>query len=184
METERLAIIDCLAHSYQVVVVIDSTLAKIDQMRLLQELQVELLDSRVVVVAKDFVTDCHSTPAWSQAVLPEYNNKTNLAAIVHDWLYMEWEQFVDPYPELLALQESQARAYADSVYLELMERFNQGRWPNKIYYAGVRLFGWWNWRKFRKRNKISLGMPRNSIEDDRSGRAGVRSALIRRLRTK
>lgn len=140
-------------NSYQALVFINSTLAKADQMLVAAELRVELSDSCLVVVPAGFVTDCHSTPAFLASVLPEYDNRTNLAAIVHDFLYMEWEQQVAVYPFLVELKADEARAYADSIYLELMERFNPGCFRNKIYYAGVRLFGGWNWRKFRAHHR-------------------------------
>lgn len=170
--------------SYSIWMATASDLDKPDQMVILHDVEIDLDDYRTLLLPAGFITDCHSTPACIQFILPAYDNKTNIAAISHDRLYMDFECYVMAYPELKELSQDAARKYADGVYLELMERFNRGKWRNRVYYAGVRLFGWWNWRKFRKRNKISLGMPRNSIEADRSGRAGVRSALIRRLRTK
>ena len=119
-------------------------------MLVFQDILVELADFRVLLIPADFLTDCHSTPPWSQSVLPAYDTKTNLAAMTHDRLYMAWEDFAIDQQELLVMSASAARAYADSIYLELMERFNPGRFRNRLYYAGVRLFGWWNWRKFRR----------------------------------
>lgn len=146
-------VVSLSATDYRAIVVIDSTLAKPDQMSLAAAITVLLADSRSVVVPVGFVTDCHSTPAFLASVLPEYDNRTNLAAIVHDFLYMEWEQQVAVYPELIELSINEARLYSDSIYLELMERFNPGCFRNKIYYAGVRLFGGWNWRKFRAHHR-------------------------------
>lgn len=170
--------------SYTIWIAMASDLAKPDQMVILHDVEVELADLRTLLLPGGFITDCHSTPACIQFILPAYDNKTNIAAISHDRLYMDFESYLLEYPELSVLKESAARLYADGVYLELMERFNRGHWKNRIYYAGVRLFGWWNWRKFRKRNFISLARARNSIEADRAGRIRARSALIRRLRTK
>lgn len=170
--------------SYCIWMAMASDLDKPDQMVILHDVEVELADLRTLLLPTGFITDCHSTPACIQFVLPAYDNKTNIAAISHDRLYMDFESYLLEYPELSVLKESAARLYADCVYLELMERFNQGKWRNRIYYRGVRLFGWWNWRKFRKRNKISLGMARNSIEADRPGQEPGRSGLFRRLRTK
>ncbi|GAB3552144.1 hypothetical protein [Spirosoma fluminis] len=64
---------------------------------------------------------------------------------------MNWEEFVRVYPDLAGHRD--ARLYADQAYLELMERFNRGQFSNRLYYAGVRLFGWWNWRKFRQQQR-------------------------------
>lgn len=132
---------------YRMPVYIDSRLPKADQMEVLRDVVVELRDCRRLVIKARFITDCHSTPAWSWSLLPAYDNRTNLAAIGHDFLYMCWEEFVTVYPEL----EPEGRAYADAVYFELMERFKPGGLKNRVYFAGVRLFGGWNWRKFRRK---------------------------------
>lgn len=170
--------------SYSIWMATASDLDKPDQMVILHDVEIDLDDYRTLLLPAGFITDCHSTPAVIQFILPAYDNKTNIAAISHDRLYMDFESYLLEYPELMALPVSAARLYADKVYLELMERFNRGHWKNRVYYAGVRLFGWWNWRKFRKRNKISLGMPRNSIEADKSGRIWPATVSFRRLRTK
>ncbi len=131
---------------YSLPVWIDSRLAKPDQMATGQPLLVELSDYRRVYIPATFVTDCHSTPTWSQSLLPAYDNRTNLAAIVHDCLYINWELFLAVYPELSG---ADARAYSDQAYRELMERFKPGSFRNRLYYVAVRVFGGWNWRKFR-----------------------------------
>ncbi|MVM29929.1 DUF1353 domain-containing protein [Spirosoma sp. HMF4905] len=128
-------------------ILINSQLPKTDQMTVLQDVWVELEDTRMVLIKANFLTDCHSTPPWSQSLLPAYNNRTNLAAIAHDCLYLEWERFILTYPGLCG---ADGRAYADNVYLALMERFDPGHWRNGLYYGAVRLFGWWNWRNFRR----------------------------------
>jgi hypothetical protein len=140
------------ATGYRLPVVVDSELPKVDQVELERAVLVELADYRRVLIPASFITDFHSTPPWSQSLLPAYNNKTNLAAVVHDFLYMEWEQFLAVYPEL---QQADGRQYADAVYLELMERFNRGRFRNRLYLAGVRWLGRWNWQRFRKQNALS-----------------------------
>ncbi|WP_020603125.1 DUF1353 domain-containing protein [Spirosoma spitsbergense] len=132
---------------YSLPVIIDSRLPKPDQMRVEQDVLVELVDYRRVLLPANFLTDCHSTPPWSQSLLPAYNNRTNLAAIVHDYLYMNWEQHLEHYPELMDVD---GRSYADGIYLELMQRFNPGQWRNRLYFGAVRAFGGWNWRKFRQ----------------------------------
>ncbi len=133
------------ARAYRLAVVIDSELPKTDQMRLGEDVLLELADGRLLYLRASFVTDCHSTPVLLWSLLPAYNNRTNLAAIAHDYLYLRWEEFA-------AVNEglpSDGRAYADSVYRELMERINPGRFRNRLYYAGVRLFGGMNWQRFR-----------------------------------
>ncbi|GAB4047103.1 DUF1353 domain-containing protein [Spirosoma litoris] len=147
MEQHTEALLIAFTDSYYCLpVVIDSRLSKSDQMAVLQDVLVELADTRRVLIKANFLTDCHSTPPWSQSLLPAYNNRTNLAAITHDCLYMEWERFINSYPELSGVD---GRAYSDTAYRELMERFNPGHWRNGLYYRAVRLFGGWNWRRFR-----------------------------------
>ncbi len=133
------------ARAYRLPVVIDSELPKTDQMEIGRAVLLELADGRLLYIRERFVSDAHSTPVWSWSVLPAFNNKTNLAAYAHDYLYMRWEEFAAVNENLPA----DGRAYADSVYLELMERMNPGRFRNRLYYAGVRLFGGLNWQRFR-----------------------------------
>lgn len=149
-EAEAALFIGLTDSFYCLPVVIDSRLPKPDQMAVFYNVLLELEDKRVLLIPADFITDCHSTPPWSQSVLPAYDNHTNLAAVAHDRLYMNWEEFVATYPELKAIDGKQ---YADKVYLELMERFKPGSFRNKLYYAGVKLLGGWNWRKYRSQAK-------------------------------
>lgn len=138
---------------YCLPVVIDSRLEKPDQMAVLQDVLVELADHRCLLIPAQFVTDCHSTPPWSQSLLPAYDNLTNLAAVIHDRLYMDWEAFADLYVDIQLLKESEARAYVDRVYFDFMERFKPGSFRNKLYYAAVRLFGWTRWKQYRRQKK-------------------------------
>lgn len=70
--------------------------------------------------------------------------------MVHDWLYMHWEQHVVNYPELNLMDESACRHYADEAFLALMDQFSPKTYlRNYVYYVAVRLFGKWNWRRFR-----------------------------------
>ncbi|MEZ0607867.1 DUF1353 domain-containing protein [Fibrella sp. WM1] len=146
--------------AYVVSVEIDSRLPKRDQMRVSQSFTVELFDGRLVTVTAGFVTDCHSTPPLLHNLLPAYHCRTNLAAIVHDYLYMHWEAFDyhqlrerrDGFPaqsKLLAMAINDPRAYADEAYYRLMEQMAPGEWRNGLYWVAVRLFGWWRWRSFR-----------------------------------
>lgn len=138
---------------YDLPVSFRSTLAKPDQYVTRQAWRVELFDGRSVVVPAEFVTDCHSTPPWLQSLLPAYNNRTALAAIVHDYLYMHWEETgligAGPYEYDWEPPGYNNRDYADQCYLRLMEQFAPGHWRNRLYYFAVRLFGWWNWNHFR-----------------------------------
>ena len=139
---------------YELPVIIDSRLPKPDQMRTASTLRIELFDGRMLVVPARFVTDCHSTPLLLASLLPEYDNRTNIAAICHDYLYMHWEAFLaDQAEPIIDARRGDARAYADRVYLYLIRQFHPTGWRNQIYYAAVRLFGRWNWYRYRLLNQ-------------------------------
>ncbi|NID09376.1 DUF1353 domain-containing protein [Fibrivirga algicola] len=143
------------ASEYAIAVQIESKAEKRDQFRVAQTLRVELFDGRIVAIPAGFVTDCHSTPPWTQSLLPAYDTRTALAAIVHDYLYMHWERY-ESEAGILELHRDlmgRERRYADRCYLDLMERFAPGYWRNQIYYTAVRLFGGWNWSAYRKQAK-------------------------------
>lgn len=134
---------------YALPVIIDSRLPKPDQMRTASTLRVELFDGRMLVIPAQFVTDCHSTPLLLASLLPEYDNRTNIAAICHDYLYMHWEAFAADQDGLFTIGVFDGRAYADRVYLSLIRQFHPTGWRNRVYYTAVRLFGGTNWRRYR-----------------------------------
>lgn len=147
--------------AYTLRVAMTSRLEKPDQMYITEPVKVELFDGKEVTLPVGFVTDCHSIPLVLRAtipllayLMPEYDNRTNVAAIVHDFLYIHWEKFVDqamiPTQAELIGNGQFARLYADTCYEELMRRFSPNNWRNRLYYRVVRIFGWYNWKKFRK----------------------------------
>lgn len=141
--------------AYRVRVEIDSTLPKRDQMRVAEAFSV-VLCGLIIRVPAGFVTDCHSTPPWLHSLLPAYDCRTNLAAIVHDYLYMHWaDVFLQNPPSRHTIRYAEKdpgyyRWLADECYRELMEQFRPGHWRNPIYYRAVRLFGGLNWHRFRQ----------------------------------
>ncbi len=68
------------------VLVSDSTLPKADQMRVGKTLCVELADGSLVIIPKGFVTDLFSVPPWLHTLFKPYDNRINLAAVVHDYI--------------------------------------------------------------------------------------------------
>ena len=158
METTR--VITKANSQYRILVYLDSRVPKSDQLIICETLRVELMDGRIAKVPNRMLSDCHSTPRWLDFLMPHFDAKTNLAAIVHDYLYMNWEDFEQQTGPLLMVWDlepidsaaCQQRQYCDGCYLELMERFRPGNWRNTLYYTAVRLFGGWNWRKFRRAN--------------------------------
>ena len=141
---------------YTIRVWLDSHTPKPDQFVVADGFTVELFDGRCVVIPEGFTSDGHSTPAWLDSLLPHFNSRTNLAAIVHDYLYMHWEaveagvmhdEHNDPDWTWYVLDDK--RQYADDVYWHLMEQMAPGYWRNRLYWLAVRLAGGWNWRRFR-----------------------------------
>lgn len=154
--------------AYTLRVAIDSRLSKSDQMRLTAPAIVELFNGKEVVLPAGFVTDCHSTPRLLASLLPEYDNRTNIGAVVHDYLYMHWEEFAqDQYPHDYQIigDGPAARWYADGIYLSLMDQFHPKGWRNRLYYAAVRVFGWYNWEKFRELNQNEKGNEERQNQD-------------------
>ncbi|WP_266364162.1 DUF1353 domain-containing protein [Tellurirhabdus rosea] len=130
---------------YRLPIACDSTLSKTDQVVLQDDVQVELFDGRTLLIPKGFISDFHSTPRAMWSLVPAYHNRTNLAALVHDYLYMHFDELN---PDLV---KDNPRKYADQAYLMLMQQFNPLQpAKNLLYYAGVRAGGWYNWRKFRR----------------------------------
>ncbi|MEZ0484287.1 DUF1353 domain-containing protein [Fibrella aquatica] len=138
--------------NYDLIVYLSSETPKRDQFLVGEEVAVELFDGRVVVIPFGFMTDAHSTPVWLHSLLPHFDSRTNLAAIVHDYLYIHFEVFTRE-RRLTDWMEDQIdggdRKFADDAYLALMEQMAPGHWRNKVYYRAVRMFGWVNWNRFR-----------------------------------
>ena len=87
-----------------------------------------------IVVHAGLITDFASTPRLTWSLLPPIG-KFSKAAVVHDYLYIR--QIGD-------------RAWADRVFLEAMHVSRVNIINRYLYYWGVRAFGWWAWRKWRK----------------------------------
>ena len=135
---------------YVLLLINDSTLKKIDQIRVGELTIVEVFDGSLVKLPKGFVTDFHSMPRQIQWILPAFNCRTNLAAVVHDYLYMHWEKYLQSYPEK---NQIKGRKFSDEVFLQLMHQFSpKTKVENYVYYLGVRIFGLFNWKKFRNKH--------------------------------
>ena len=89
------------------------------------------LGATVVTVPEGFVTDFASTPFGIGAY-----GKTNLAAIVHDFLYRS--------PDLVW-----NRYFADSAFYDLMILQGVSRRKALFYYYSVKAFGWKAWNAYR-----------------------------------
>ena len=130
---------------YTITLTNNSRATKRDWIGVYESIRVELFDGRWLDIEAGFESDCHSAPRLIQAIVPAFDNRTNLAAIVHDYLYEHWECFREDEDRL----HVHGRHYADQAYLELMDQFSpQTKVGNYVRYIGVRLGGWWNWTEF------------------------------------
>lgn len=86
------------------------------------------------VVPSGFVTTLASIPPG----VPIPPGKHNIAAVLHDWLY---------------LQGCCSRLDADRVLRDCCRYLKVNRIRTSLIYAGVRIGGWYQWNKYRKRKK-------------------------------
>lgn len=128
----------------------DSRAKKRDWMQVIEKVSVELLDGQLLDIYPDFWTDFHSSPRWAWSLVSPFDNRTNLAAVAHDWLYENWEQSGIE-------ADHDARHYADFAYLELMDQFSpETPIGNFVRYVWVRSLGWYNWNDYRRKAKKIL----------------------------
>lgn len=106
--------------------------------RLLRPFRV-LVNGLAVEVPRAFETDFASIPRVFWRVLPPLG-KYNEAAVIHDLLYRRGE--------LHGKRITQKQA--DVILLDLCRRLGVPRWQRMLIYSGLRLGGWWTWRKYRK----------------------------------
>lgn len=79
---------------------------------------------------------------WNVLYKPE-DPAVLLPALIHDWLYR-----IQP--------NSVTRKIADDAFLALLGWTKASRWKSKVMWAGVRLFGWVPWAKYRARNRRQM----------------------------
>lgn len=88
-----------------------------------------------------------SIPLLCQILIPK-SGKQNRPSAFHDsgfedggldfWIDGEWK--------FIALEQQEM----DYIYLKLMESREVASWNRRTQYAGLRIGGWWQWRKYRK----------------------------------
>lgn len=109
------------------------------QYRLLNEdgLTFELTDKRTITIPKDFIWDGSSTPRFLWWLLGT-DGDFEIASLIHDYLYEN---------------KIQSRKFADkemlmwSIKVNGTTKYSVRNIDNYIRYFGVRLFGWWVWKK-------------------------------------
>ena len=94
-----------------------------------------------IVPPNNFETDFASIPRLLWWLLPTWGKYGN-AAVIHDALYQGYE--ID---DIDAPSWWPERKEADQIFAEGMAVLGVKRWKRIIIYWGVRLGGWWAWRK-------------------------------------
>lgn len=88
---------------------------------------------RIIIVPSGFQTDLASIPRPLWSILPPIG-KYDAAAVLHDYFYQT---------------NGVTRSQADAVLNEAMEVMHVTDTTRRLIYAGVRVLGWWRWRKYR-----------------------------------
>ncbi len=99
-----------------------------------------------------FVTDFASIPRFLWWLLPAWG-RYGQAAVIHDYLYgggtIVWDTD-EPMSLSMELCIPPTRKNADQIMLEAMGVLNVKLWKKRLIYRGVRLGGWYAWRKNRR----------------------------------
>ena len=104
-----------------------------------------------IEVPRGFISDGNSVPWFFRRIIPTYGRNT-LAGIVHDWLYAE------PFIYGLAGQTIKIdRKFADRVRLDICVKCSVPWYQRILSYLGLRIGGWFSWRRHRKNNKYKSG---------------------------
>lgn len=100
-----------------------------------------------VYIDQGFPTDGNSRPWFLGWVIPKFGRYTK-AAVVHDKLYAHPWIYVSEKDESYRVDRKQA----DKIMREALEVLKCATWRINFVYYGLRVFGWWAWRKHRKRD--------------------------------
>lgn len=112
-----------------------------DEFVLLDELHYITIDGLYLIrVPAGFPTDLASIPQVFQAIF-SVNGRHKKAAVVHDFLYSTQGQ--TPLADF-------TRAECDKIFSEAMWELEVPNWKRRMMYAGVRVGGWWAWRKAKQ----------------------------------
>ena len=107
----------------------------------------------VVAIEAGFITDFASIPRMLWTAWPP-TGKYGKAAVIHDKLYQDAiVMSLTPLRDVWTGNKRVInRGEADKLLLEAMEVLGVGYMTRGTIYSGVRLGGWWSWRKHRKHN--------------------------------
>lgn len=110
--------------------------------RLLQRLTYLTKDRWLIEAPAGFLTDYASIPRLLWAIIPP-RGRYNRPAIIHDFLYR-----YAPTDPVTGVACTQARA--DAILREACENCDDRPTQRWAIWSGLRLGGWWTWRKYRK----------------------------------
>ena len=96
-----------------------------------------------VEVPYGFITDFASIPWLFWSLLPRWG-KYGKAAVIHDWLYQNYN--VTSMVVVRKATLSIDRKGADDIFYEAMLVEGTKPWKAKVMYWAVRLFGWAAWK--------------------------------------
>lgn len=104
----------------------------------------------VITVPYLFVTDFASIPWFARWLIKSWGRHTN-AAVIHDYCYRggQPDTTVMEGPVIQQLSIPLSRKNADMIMLEAMTVMNVKPWRRQCIYWGLRIGGWWAWRKKR-----------------------------------
>ncbi|AQT69958.1 hypothetical protein STSP2_03158 [Anaerohalosphaera lusitana] len=111
------------------------------------------------IARQGFVSDGNSVPWLFRGLVPKFGRNT-VAGIAHDWLYYSGEMINS---SGRAVQISQRQA--DMIRLELCRWCSVPWWQRLVSYIGLRIGGWYAWRKHRKRR---AGAERRAVTGQRN----------------
>lgn len=101
---------------------------------LVYQFKIKILNHFITVRA-GFLFDGNST------FISRFNPHWLDAALIHDWIYR--------YPRYDNGTKI-TRLEADQIYYIYLKHLGVWSWTRKLFYAGVRLFGWIAWNKHRR----------------------------------
>jgi hypothetical protein len=111
---------------------------KRDQFVLYKDYHYILTNGKQIIIPKGYVTDMASIPRFFWVIWPPHSVQYRIASLVHDYLYIE--------PTIVT-----SRKFADAEFKRILIHYKTNIITANIFYLFIRLFGWYNWNKFKKK---------------------------------
>lgn len=109
--------------------------------RLLEDLTYHRVTGEVITIPRGFVTDYASVPRLLWNIIPPHGPAAK-PAVIHDFLYSKQGDIGNGHPV-------RSRLECDLIFLEVMSLLGFKLWKRRAMYRGVRIGGWYGWRKAR-----------------------------------